>query len=83
MNKTNSELDSIIHQQLADAKNFVIVGHIRPDGDAVGSMLGLAHTLRAMGKVLHASCRTECLRSMLSCLEQVMCGLLCLQDTIT
>ena len=50
MNKTNSEFDSIIHQQLADAKNFVIVGHIRPDGDAIGSMLGLAHALRANGK---------------------------------
>lgn len=47
---TNSQLDDTIRQQLAAAQNIVIVGHIRPDGDAVGSMLGLAHALRASGK---------------------------------
>ena len=46
----NSELDTIIKKQFTNAKNFVIVGHIRADGDAVGSMLGLAHALRASGK---------------------------------
>ena len=46
----NSQLNDTIRQQLAAAQSFVIVGHIRPDGDAVGSMLGLAHALRANGK---------------------------------
>ena len=49
-NMTISQLDDTIQQQFAAAKNFVIVGHIRPDGDAVGSMLGLAHALRDSGK---------------------------------
>lgn len=42
----NHDLDSTIQRQLAAAQNIVIVGHIRPDGDAIGSMLGLAHALR-------------------------------------
>jgi len=48
----NSELDDTIRQQLAAVKKIVIVGHIRPDGDAVGSMLGLTHALRANGKTV-------------------------------
>jgi len=47
---TNSQLDDTIRQQLTAVQNFVIMGHIRPDGDAIGSMLGLAHALRASGK---------------------------------
>lgn len=46
----NNNLDETIRQQLAAAQDFVIVGHIRPDGDAIGSMLGLAHALLASGK---------------------------------
>src|SRR5690606_28146117 len=46
--------DETIRQQIAAAQNFVIVGHIRPDGDAVGSMLGLTSALRASGK--HVAC---------------------------
>lgn len=30
--------------------SYVIVGHIGPDGDAVGSSLGLAHLLKTLGK---------------------------------
>ena len=48
----NSELDHTIRQQLAAVHKIVVVGHIRPDGDAVGSMLGLAHALRADGKTV-------------------------------
>jgi phosphoesterase RecJ-like protein len=37
--------------RLIEAKDdFVIVGHIRPDGDAVGSLLALSHSLRKLGK---------------------------------
>ncbi len=32
------------------AENIVITGHMSPDGDAMGSCLGLAHTLTFMGK---------------------------------
>lgn len=32
------------------AKSIVLTCHVRPDGDAIGSTLGLAHLLGAMGK---------------------------------
>ena len=35
---------------LRKAKKLVITAHVNPDGDAVGSSLGLMHVLRAMGK---------------------------------
>lgn len=31
-------------------KRFVLTAHVNPDGDAVGSLLALAHLLRGMGK---------------------------------
>lgn len=39
-----------ITSELAQAQSIVITAHIRPDGDAVGSMLGLAQALREQGK---------------------------------
>ena len=39
-----------IRAELAQAQNIVISAHIRPDGDAIGSMLGLAQALREQGK---------------------------------
>jgi len=35
---------------LAERQTFVITSHARPDGDAIGSALGLMHLLDAMGK---------------------------------
>lgn len=35
---------------LHECSSFVISSHIRPDGDAIGSSLGLMHLLEAMGK---------------------------------
>ncbi len=35
---------------LRAASSFLITAHINPDGDAVGSMLAMAHFLRALGK---------------------------------
>ncbi|MDP0491953.1 MAG: bifunctional oligoribonuclease/PAP phosphatase NrnA [Verrucomicrobiota bacterium JB023] len=35
---------------LAQHERFVLVSHLRPDGDAIGSMLGLGLMLEAMGK---------------------------------
>ncbi|MDE7470028.1 MAG: bifunctional oligoribonuclease/PAP phosphatase NrnA [Paramuribaculum sp.] len=37
---------------IGDAASVCITCHVSPDGDAVGSSLGLAHTLRAMGKAV-------------------------------
>src|SRR5688572_8770613 len=38
------------NQLLHDAKSVVIVTHVRPDGDAIGSLLGLGLALREHGK---------------------------------
>lgn len=34
------------------AQTVLIVTHVQPDGDAIGSMLGLAHALRGQGKTV-------------------------------
>lgn len=39
-----------IHDELNQAQHIVITAHVRPDGDAVGSVLGLAQALREQGK---------------------------------
>ena len=39
-----------IKKRLDDAKNIVIASHVRPDGDAIGSLLGLGLALRDAGK---------------------------------
>ncbi len=42
-------------EALAAAERIVVTGHIRPDGDALGSMLGLALAARDAGKTAHAT----------------------------
>lgn len=46
--------DTRLLQQAAEAirsrQRFVIVSHVRPDGDAVGSQMAMAHALRDLGK---------------------------------
>lgn len=42
-------IDRII-EAIGEHKTFCIVGHMRPDGDCIGSQLGLALALRAVGK---------------------------------
>ncbi len=39
-----------VAQALRDADDFVIAGHVSPDGDCIGSQLGLAAALRKLGK---------------------------------
>lgn len=46
MEATNQE----IGEQLRANESFLILAHLRPDGDAYGSTLGLAHSLRTLGK---------------------------------
>jgi phosphoesterase RecJ-like protein len=41
---------SALLELLRERDSFVISSHIRPDGDAIGSALGLQHLLEAMGK---------------------------------
>ena len=37
-------------QMVADAQTVILTSHIRPDGDSIGSTLGLMHYLRERGK---------------------------------
>jgi bifunctional oligoribonuclease and PAP phosphatase NrnA len=50
MEKNNPSLLEEIRQRLQDAERILIVSHIRPDGDAVGSLLGLGLALESVGK---------------------------------
>ncbi len=45
-----SDIDRRVAETLHAAQNILILSHVRPDGDAVGSLLGLGLTLRAAGK---------------------------------
>lgn len=44
-------------QEIADAihahDSFVLLSHVRPDGDAIGSQIALGHALEAVGKTVH------------------------------
>lgn len=42
-----------VRQALQAAQRVAVVSHVRPDGDAVGSVLGLGWALRAAGKEVH------------------------------
>jgi phosphoesterase RecJ-like protein len=46
----NNEVTGAIKERLGKAKNIVIASHVRPDGDAIGSLLGLGLALRDAGK---------------------------------
>src|SRR5450830_364902 len=45
--------DLTIKQALASASLFTVVSHIRPDGDAIGSLLGLGSALKKAGKAVN------------------------------
>ena len=49
---SNAQNDSfaLIREQIDSHDRFVLLSHVRPDGDAIGSQLGLAHGLRELGK---------------------------------
>ena len=40
------------------ADKIVIVSHVSPDGDAIGSSLGLWHFFSSQGKTANVMCRT-------------------------
>lgn len=44
------ETTGVIKERLEKSKNVVIASHVRPDGDAIGSLLGLGLALRDAGK---------------------------------
>jgi phosphoesterase RecJ-like protein len=48
--KSHPKIIDRILETIQEHKTFCIVGHMRPDGDCVGSQLGLALALQAAGK---------------------------------
>lgn len=53
MNKEKTpEVYSEIAKVIADHESFIIMSHVRPDGDAIGSQLALGFSLKAMGKTV-------------------------------
>ena len=42
-----------IAKVIADHESFIIMSHVRPDGDAIGSQLALGFSLKAMGKTVY------------------------------
>ncbi len=51
MNKLiDSALAERLHRILDGSERIVLVCHVRPDGDAIGSTLGLFHLLKSLGK---------------------------------
>jgi bifunctional oligoribonuclease and PAP phosphatase NrnA len=46
----NGELNEAIKARLTSAQNILIASHVRPDGDAIGSLLGIGLALQAAGK---------------------------------
>src|SRR5687767_2804635 len=46
----NKGISGVIKERLEKSRNIIIASHVRPDGDAIGSLLGLGLALRAAGK---------------------------------
>ena len=46
----NEEISGAIKARLEKSQNIIIVSHVRPDGDAIGSLLGLGLALQNAGK---------------------------------
>jgi phosphoesterase RecJ-like protein len=47
---------STIARHLRLAQRILLITHVSPDSDAIGSALGLAHTLKALGKIVTPAC---------------------------
>jgi bifunctional oligoribonuclease and PAP phosphatase NrnA len=46
----SSEIHTAIRQSFQNAQRIAVISHIRPDGDAIGSVIGLGTSLQAAGK---------------------------------
>lgn len=54
-----------IGQVLQDHDTFAVISHVRPDGDAIGSILALGHALERMGKKVRFLNQDGCPESLL------------------
>ncbi len=54
MNKADSSPQlALVASELANGQEFLLTCHANPDGDALGSLLAMAHLLTEMGKTVH------------------------------
>ena len=51
-NNMNEEISGAIKARLETSKNIIIASHVRPDGDAIGSLLGLGLALQNASKTV-------------------------------
>ena len=49
----NRVIDSELLSALQNGQHILCVSHVAPDGDAIGSLLGIAWLLRGLGKTPH------------------------------
>jgi len=47
---------SALIQRLQQASRILLITHVSPDSDAIGSVLGMAHALRTLGKAVTPAC---------------------------
>lgn len=56
MNRTPSEIVSAVVDAIVKRHRFLVVTHVRPDGDAAGSLLAMTFILRKLGKEADPFC---------------------------
>jgi phosphoesterase RecJ-like protein len=52
MMKPHPKIIDRIIETMQEHNTFCVIGHVRPDGDCVGSQLGLVYALRSLGKTV-------------------------------
>lgn len=50
MSRERSQIVASIAEAIREKNRFLVATHVRPDGDAVGSLLGITFILRALGR---------------------------------
>ncbi|HZY40697.1 MAG TPA: bifunctional oligoribonuclease/PAP phosphatase NrnA [Anaerolineae bacterium] len=55
MNLPSTDTAALL-DQIGRAASFLLITHISPDSDAIGSLLGLTHALRGLGKIVTPAC---------------------------
>jgi phosphoesterase RecJ-like protein len=48
-----------VKQRIVQARRILVVSHVNPDGDAIGSLTGLGLALRSLGKSVTMACPTS------------------------
>lgn len=57
MNDAKSSVIRDVQLAIEQHQRFAVATHVRPDGDAIGSLLGMTFMLRKLGKEVHPYCQ--------------------------